>query len=296
MVYAIAVSGGVDSIVLLDMLVNGNIDGYDIVDPHRQIVVAHFDHGIRLNSADDELFVRGVAEQHGLAYETKREELGVNTSEEKARNHRYTFLQQIARKYNASLVTAHHADDVIETVAINLARGTGWRGLAVMDNPGILRPLLGMTKKDIIQYAKERNLTWREDSTNQDEKYLRNKLRNKIASLDEKNRRLLLELREFQVKLKQQIDNETDRLIGLSQYERYFFIHVPEETGLELLRRVMIRHTGQSPTRPVLQQILYAIKVFHGGKRFDVQSNVWIVFTNTHFVVEVSEKMVKYNQ
>lgn len=293
MSYIVAVSGGVDSVALLDMLVNGSLPGYELDNPYYQLIVAHFDHGIRSDSADDAQFVKKLAAQYGMTFESKREELGPDASEEKARNYRYAFLQSVAKKYNASLITAHHADDVIETIAINIVRGTGWRGLAVMDNPDILRPLLSMTKAEIIRYAKDHNLIWREDSTNQDEKFLRNKLRNKITSLDEKNRRLVLALRECQVNLRQQIDTETDRLVGAPPYERYFFTHVPEDTGLELLRRVMIRHTGQSPTRPVLYQILHAIKVFHGGKRFDVMSNVWIVFTNTHFVVEVSEKMIK---
>lgn len=289
MSYVVAASGGVDSVVLLDMLVHGNLPGYELENLYYQLIIAHFDHGIRPDSADDAQFVKMLAAQYGTIFESMREELGPDASEEKARNHRYAYLQSLVKRYNASLVTAHHADDVIETVAINIARGTGWRGLAVMDNQEILRPLLNTTKAEIIKYAKEHNLSWREDSTNQDEKYLRNKLRNKITSLSEKNRRLVLALRECQVHLKQQIDSETDTLVGPSPYERYFFTHVPEGTGLELLRRVMIRHTGTSPTRPVLKQILHAIKVFHGGKRFDVRSNVWIVFTNNHFVVEVHQ-------
>jgi len=69
-------------------------------------------------------------------------------------------------------MTAHHADDVIETIAINHLRGTGWRGLAVLDSD-IVRPLLGMSKEVIKDYAQKRGLTWREDSTNTSDVYLR---------------------------------------------------------------------------------------------------------------------------
>lgn len=287
MFYVVAVSGGVDSVVLLDMLVNGRLAEYEVIEPPNQLIVAHFDHGIRPDSPEDALFVQQLATKYGLRYETKSEKLGPDASEEKARQHRYAFLQSVAKKYNAVVVTAHHADDVIETVAINIARGTGWRGLAVMDNTKIKRPLLTMTKAEIIQYAHEHSLQWREDSTNQDEKYLRNKLRKKIERLDEKNRRHILRLRDIQVNLRHDIDNEVDRLVKESPYERYFFINMPENTATELLRSIIIREIGHSPTRPVLQRALHAIKVFHGNKKFYINRAVSLRFTKTHFVVEV---------
>ncbi|HEX6258362.1 MAG TPA: tRNA lysidine(34) synthetase TilS, partial [Candidatus Saccharimonadales bacterium] len=118
--YVVAVSGGVDSIVLLDMLAG---------QAGLELIVAHFDHGIRQDSTEDAEFVRAAAQRYSLPFELGQATLGPGASEEAARTARYSFLRSIAKKYQARIVTAHHADDVIETIAINVARGTGWRGL-----------------------------------------------------------------------------------------------------------------------------------------------------------------------
>src|SRR3989344_5293986 len=114
--YIVAVSGGVDSVVLLDMLIKQK---------EHNLVVAHFDHGIRVDSDADARFVWELAKKYELSFEVRREELGDAASENTARSHRYAFLRDIAKKYSATIVTAHHADDVVETIAINLTRGTG---------------------------------------------------------------------------------------------------------------------------------------------------------------------------
>ena len=278
--YVVAVSGGVDSVVLLDMLASGLVPG-------AELVVAHFDHGIRPDSADDATFVRQLAADYAVPFETKREELGANASEEKARDRRYAFLHDVAKKHKAKIMTAHHADDIVETIAINLTRGTGWRGLAVLDNPDIERPLLDKTKAELVHYANEHALEWREDSTNQDTKYLRNDLRQRLAQLDADNRELLRRYRERQVVLRKMIDNETDRLVGASPYARHLFISVADEAAQELLRAVFVKENVVVPTRPQLKRALHAIKVLHGGKRYEVATGISLSFTKTHFAVEL---------
>lgn len=285
--YIVAVSGGVDSVALLDMLVSGEF-GVEKSD----LVIAHFDHGIRKESADDAMFVRRLSEKYDLTFETKREELGVNASEELARAQRYAFLRSIAKKYDATIITAHHADDVIETIAINLIRGTGWRGLAVLDSPDIWRPLLHMRKMNIVAYAKEHNLTWREDATNSDTRYLRNDLRQKLTAIDESTVQLLNLYRNRQVFLKHMIDNETDVLAGSSPYSRYFLTMLPYAEAIEIIRVIVLNATGFSPTRPQLDRALYAVKVFEGGKRYEVGAGVKLVFTKTHYVVEDTNEVL----
>src|SRR5690606_15740277 len=121
-------SGGVDSVVLLDILARS--DRYDLT-------VAHFDHGMRPDSAADARFVEGLAAQYGLDFIGKREELGVQASEDRARSARYDFLFAEAKKRSAVVATAHHLDDVVESIAINIVRGTGWRGVAVLARAGV---------------------------------------------------------------------------------------------------------------------------------------------------------------
>jgi tRNA(Ile)-lysidine synthase len=268
--YIVAVSGGVDSIVLLHMLTQTT---------NHEIIVAHFDHGIREDSAEDAAFVGSLAAQYGFAYETRREELGPQTSEETARNRRYAFLRDVAKKYNGRIVTAHHSDDIVETVAINLKRGTGWRGLAVLDSD-IIRPLVLLSKADLIGYAEQRNLSWREDSTNASDKYLRNRLRRQAMELSDESKREILALRRQQIETKHLIDQAVSELLGEGPtYSRYFFTHVPPEVAIECLRYV----SRAALTRPQLERALLSIKTAKPKTTYQAGSGVTFDFTTRNF-------------
>jgi tRNA(Ile)-lysidine synthase len=270
--YVIAVSGGVDSVALLDMMSRL---------PDHQLVIAHFDHGIREDSAQDAAFVRSLAKKYGVPFESRREELGPSASEEKARARRYHFLRSVAKKHDGKIVTAHHADDVVETIAINVKRGTGWRGLAVLDSD-IVRPLLDMSKDELREYAKRHQLEWREDSTNKSDVYLRNRIRKTVKSLSRDERRQLLALRAHQRHTKQEIDEEVKRLIGKGpHYSRYFFTHVPKPVAVECLREVV---KGRL-TRPQLERALLAIKTATPGSTHQAGSSVSLRFTSRNFSV-----------
>lgn len=272
--YVIAVSGGVDSVVLLDML--SQVPGHELV-------VAHFDHGIRDDSQEDAQFVRELATMYGFPFETKREELGKDASEEKARMRRYEFLRAIAEQYEAKIITAHHSDDVVETIAINITRGTGWRGLAVLHSD-IVRPLLDTSKQELLAYAKTRGLTWREDSTNASDAYLRNRVRVKTKSLDDDTKRQLLALRVQQTSIKHEIDKEVKQLLGEGpDYDRYFFTHATELTALECLRSV----TSALLTRPQLKRALLAIKTAKAGSTYEAGNGVTFVFTSRNFSLKL---------
>lgn len=269
--YIVAVSGGVDSVVLLDKLVKrGGV----------RLIVAHFDHGIREDSADDARFVGELAAQYELAFETRREELGAGASEALARERRYSFLREVAARYDqAAIVTAHHADDVIETIAINLRRGTGWRGLAVLDSD-LVRPLLHVSKRALIDYARRHELTWHEDSTNQDPTYLRNELRGRIAKqLSDDDALQLRALWQTQLELKRLIDQEAERLLADSanNYSRHFFTSIDKVSALELLRAICQREIGCSPTIPQRERALHAIKTLQPGKVHEVGDRIRLI-------------------
>lgn len=270
--YVIAVSGGIDSVTLLDMM--SRLGGHSLI-------VAHFDHGIREDSAEDAAFVRSLAQKYGLLFESRREELGPDTSEERARSRRYHFLKSVAKKYNGKIVTAHHADDLVETIAINVKRGTGWRGLAVLDSD-IVRPLLDISKDELREYAKRHQLEWREDSTNESNAYLRNRIRKTIKNLSQDERRQLLALRAHQKHTKGEIDEEVKRLIGNGpHYSRYFFTHIPKPVAVECLREVV---KGRL-TRPQLERALLAIKTATPGTTHQAGSGVSLLFTSRNFSV-----------
>ena len=278
--YLVAVSGGIDSIVLLDLMVKK----YSA----NQLVVAHFDHGIRQDSADDALFVKELAKSYGLKFESRAEKLGPRASEELARTRRYFFLREMAKKHQAIITTAHHADDVIESIMINLKRGTGWRGLVVMGAQDVFRPLIQLTKKEIIEYAKTNNLKWREDTTNRSLKYLRNQIRRQLSDITEEQRQQLLSLWVVQTDLKQAIQQEIKKLLRQHGYEkegfnRYFFININQAVALECLRFL----TKGLLTRPQLTELLLAIKTYASGKQFLVGQRVQIFFSTRNFVIKL---------
>lgn len=272
----VAVSGGVDSVVLLDMLVKAG---------EYKLSIAHFDHGIRKDSIEDRQFVEGLAKKYELLFETQREELGKDASEQLARERRYAFLRKIAKKHSSTIATAHHLNDIAETIAINLARGTGWRGVACLDSD-VYRPLLGMTKHEIITYAEKAGLDWREDSTNNSSQYLRNRLRARLS--DEDLALQLAALRSRQVELKGEIDAEVAKLIGGAdgEYGRYFFTHIPHSVAVELLRAVAVRELGHSLPRPQLERTLLAVKTARPGAKFPFGDGR-IVFGKTTFWLSV---------
>lgn len=270
MKYIVAVSGGVDSMVLLDMMYRTSAG---------ELIVAHFDHGIRPDSASDAVFVAAAAKRYDLPYEMKRENLGPSASEALARERRYAFLHELAQKHNAKIVTAHHLDDIVETVAINLTRGTGWRGLAVLD-AAIERPLVDTPKESLLQYAKDNEIMWREDSTNASDAYLRNRIRPVAGKLPLDHKRQLRALHARQRELKRTIDQEVRSIVGGGpKYSRYLFTHMPTKLAVESLRVI----SGGRLTRPQLARLLHAIKVNAANSTYQAGDGIKAYFTTRHF-------------
>jgi tRNA(Ile)-lysidine synthetase-like protein len=166
----LAVSGGADSMALLHMLKN-----------HSNIQVAHVNHGIRSDSIEDQRLVENVCAMYNIKCHVKVLSNPPKTGiEEWARNNRYMFLNLIAKTHNIPwIATAHNANDQAETIIMRVIRGTGIKGLRgihrVVGN--IIRPMLDLTKAEVYEYCKMNNVLFREDYTNKDTKYFRNKVR-----------------------------------------------------------------------------------------------------------------------
>jgi tRNA(Ile)-lysidine synthase len=171
----VAVSGGLDSIALLDLLVAGR-------QAHgAALEVATVDHGTRESSAADAAFVAGIADGYGLRC-TRLAVSPESASEAELRRVRYAALFGLDADV---IATAHHADDQLETVLINLLRGTGGRGLAGMPwrRDRLARPLLDVRRAELRGWAVARGLRWVEDPTNADPRYLRNRVRAELVPL-----------------------------------------------------------------------------------------------------------------
>lgn len=174
--HLVAVSGGLDSVVLLHLL------RFATSIPAERLLVAHFDHGLRPGSPGDARWVRGLARAWGLEVELARAD-SPPASEEEARDLRYAFLERVAATRGATaIVTAHQADDQAETVLFRVLRGTGLRGLRGMaPRSGLrVRPLLPFWRAELEGYARLAHLGHRPDSTNRDPAFARNVLRHEI--------------------------------------------------------------------------------------------------------------------
>ncbi len=176
----LAVSGGVDSMVMLELFRQSQFD----------FAVAHCNFQLRGEESDeDEKFVKEVCDRVGIAFYTKRFSTTGYAEERKvsiqmaARDLRYRWFDELMRAEGMDLLaTAHHLNDDLETVLLNLVRGTGIDGLVGIpgSNRNIVRPLLNFSKTEIEQYAKNHLIDWREDASNQTSDYDRNFIRHQI--------------------------------------------------------------------------------------------------------------------
>lgn len=299
--YIIAVSGGVDSMVLCDMARQA---------PGVKLIVAHVNHGIRMDGHEDEWVVAQYAKKYGLQFVSTTLNLGVGASEAQARQVRYNFLQQCRKKYKAeAILLAHHQDDMIETALIALVRGTGWRGLAPFASSSmLLRPLLHLPKHKLIAYARSRHVPWREDSTNTDETYLRNYVRHTLcALLDQKDthwRDDLLRIIRKQQRRRRTI--EENLAVAVKQvgqvmdsrtiYSRHAFIMAPRRVAYELLQHLMRATTGNSLQAQHAYRTLLFIRVAKPGKRMPLTQTWQLRVSKKHFIVEASASVLSYNK
>lgn len=176
----VGVSGGADSMVLAHLLKKCGI----------QMVLAHFNYSLRgEESDDDQRLVKKWAQENEVEFYVRKMDLGAQLKaeggnlQEVARKRRYEWMESLREELNYDwIAVAHHQEDVVETVFMNFLKGTGIAGLhGILPQQGyVIRPLLIFKKVDILNYAQEENISWRMDSSNLSNQYLRNKLRNQI--------------------------------------------------------------------------------------------------------------------
>jgi len=281
--YIVAVSGGVDSVVLLHKLTSHTQNAspqLPSTNPQPpKYIVAHFDHGIREDSGSDAEFVKSLADNFGLIYELGKGNLGKDTSEATARDARYKFLRGVMKKHGADkIITAHHQDDVFESMVINMIRGTGARGLNPMSgSPDILRPLNHKTKKDLVSYAKDHDLEWREDSTNTDEKYLRNYVRSNIMQKLEPARSKLLELQKSVDGIYHDLDMRILTLLPKQNVlSRTWFVGLPYSVQKEIIRAWLTRCGVVDLDKAAIERIVIACKTLPINKQIDISGKLWL--------------------
>jgi tRNA(Ile)-lysidine synthase len=175
----VCVSGGADSVVLFSLINKMNYT----------IGVAHCNFKLRHKESDDDsFFVENLCKINSIPFYSKDFDINIpkHSVQMAARKLRYDWFYELLELYKYDFIlTAHHLNDSIETFFINLSRSTGIDGLTGIKsiNNKVVRPLLPFNKSQIIDYANDNNIKWREDSSNLKDNYLRNKIRNKLVPI-----------------------------------------------------------------------------------------------------------------
>lgn len=206
MTLVIGVSGGADSMCLLD-LVNKLKQEKNL-----KLIVAHVNHGIRKESDEEAEFVREYCQKIECTFSYKKLNFTTKTNfEANARDERYKFFKKLIKQYQAEyLLTAHHGDDLMETILMRLTRGStlegysGFGKITQFENYKLVRPLIYTAKEEIETYNKENNIEYRIDKTNIDEHYTRNRYRKCILPfLKQENKNVHKKYLKFSEELKE---------------------------------------------------------------------------------------------
>jgi tRNA(Ile)-lysidine synthase len=286
--YVVAVSGGVDSVVLLDILSKNK---------NSELIVAHFDHGIRTDSKLDQQLVKDLANKYGLIFETESVNLGIGASEQTARDARYKFLKSVMDKYGAdAVITAHHQNDAIETAALNLLRGTGRKGLTSLNSRDLLiRPMLGITKEQTREYALQHQLVWREDSTNQDLKYKRNLIRSKFTQSQDKSLidKLLTEITNLR-STNQELDQALEKLFAyISSNNKLLkgeFINLPHKLAVEVMAEWLRQNKITNYDSKLLNNLVIAAKTYKNHSLFSINKAAYLMIETKYLTINTTER------
>jgi tRNA(Ile)-lysidine synthase len=244
--YYVACSGGVDSMVLLSILHQLG----------KTIHVLHVNYQLRGEASDlDQQLIEDYCNQHSIPYSinsvqlSKELENGGNL-QDLARKVRYTFFKEKALEIHTKIVLAHHADDQLELFLLNIARKSGVMGLSCMlpEYGRIIRPLLPFSKQEILEFAKKEGIVWREDASNQSNKYRRNSIRNVFlpeieAQLPEFRESCLYLIEQFQknqLEVEQKIKIVTHKIQQENLLLYTEFDVLTEVEHIELLRQLAI--------------------------------------------------------
>ncbi|WP_026726687.1 tRNA lysidine(34) synthetase TilS [Flavobacterium sasangense] len=286
----LAVSGGIDSMVLLDLFYKLRFD----------VCVVHCNFQLRGKESDgDEMLVREICQDRYIPYFIEKFDTLEFAKENKlsiqlaARKLRYDWFQEIISHGFDYVLTAHHLDDNVETFLINFIRGTGLEGLTGIpaQNGNIIRPLLPFSRLEIENYALENKIQWREDSSNASDKYFRNKLRHDIVPI----------LKELNTGF---LDSFQNTLHHLQQAES-----LVEDASKLVYEKVVVVKENQLEIhlKPLLEFQNYKAYLYQWLKeyRFSAWNDIYDlveaqsgkkVFSETHILLKDREKLILFER
>ena len=265
----LCVSGGSDSIALLHLC-------HQLSRLFRwQLHILHFHHGLREESDEEARFVRNLSQRLNLEFHLRKtRDFQSETSglQEKARNWRRAEALKLRDEIRAdSILTAHHAEDQLETWLLKWLRGAHLSGLQGMSrsDPPFIRPLLDFRKEVLSDFLKENGFEWREDASNQDSKYMRNRVRNELLPLlrtlsregiESRIRDLDNQSRLLQKELESQYQNWLEKTGPVSELPISVIESESEFLQQEILVRFITRKTGIALSYRQLEKILTLVR------------------------------------
>ncbi len=316
----LAISGGQDSIVLLHLLASelakntalkNNkltelIKDFISLNSLTKLELAYIDHAQRDDILEDIKVIKKLSDKFNLKLHISKLDLPKDASEGSARALRYQKLEEIKQGKGLNhIITAHHADDVIETALINLIRGTGPKGLSSLRHhpDGIWRPYLSKLNKEVFirkldleEYAKEHNLKWHEDSTNKTSKYLRNRIRQSISIEPKQDKDNLLKIVVNQAKNTLEVDLLTDRITDCLEgpepntYNRVEFLDLSQDIQKQILHK-LISQNGYDINRQSVDRAQKFIKYAETKKILQLKGCDITIATKISFTIEPARQM-----
>ena len=216
-VIVIGCSSGPDSMALVDMLLKVR-DKYNL-----SLIIAHVNHNIRIESLEEADYLRHYSKENNIIFEYMTiHNYGDDNFHNEARNIRYNFFEEVVKKYNANyLMTAHHGDDLVETILMRISRGSnlngysGFKKIVHMEGYDIVRPLLNYTKKELEEYNEKNKVKYFIDKSNNKDTYTRNRYRKYVLPfLKEEDPNIHLKFLKFS-----NVISEADRFIEIKRDE-----------------------------------------------------------------------------
>ncbi|MDR0324533.1 MAG: tRNA lysidine(34) synthetase TilS [Oscillospiraceae bacterium] len=289
-----AVSGGADSVAMLRMM----------VEAEREVTAAHYNHGLRDSADGDEAFVKSLCEKWGVPFVSERGAVPKGAGlENAAREMRYGFLERARAERGLDwIATAHTADDNAETVLLNLTRGSGLHGLCGIppQRGRIVRPLLRLSREEVIRYLTERDISWREDESNADTVYRRNYIRHTVVpalkgvnpSLTDAVARLTASLTEDEEYLQSMALEEVRQVDGGFPAKR--LVSLPKPIASRVCRLLVAPFSPYPPERVHIKAMLDIAAGGNGRRRHLAgkltvekrNGNIHILFTNEEGAVD----------
>ncbi|WP_038468136.1 tRNA lysidine(34) synthetase TilS [Candidatus Izimaplasma bacterium HR1] len=249
----VALSGGIDSMVLFDIIHQLN----------NNVIIAHVNHNKRSESIVEYKYIETMANEINIPFEGYSIEETTDNFHHESRLKRYEFFRAIAQKYHSTkIVVAHHLDDQVETVLMRIVRGTSFSGYSGIKeirydrNVSIIRPLMEITKEDIVEYSKENNIKFFEDSSNSEDIYTRNRFRhNIIPLLKEENPNLnkkIIQLAEYIDSANEVLEEKTKEF--LKAYSMYSNVSLVDFNNLnKVLKIKVIQHMVNNTTNNTVE-------------------------------------------